>query len=80
MYLLDRCPGSANIRTPTLSIRRCPECGGEVEIFSSDAKVECMRCGFVIYNDTASCIQWCKHATECLGEERYQGLVEKRKV
>jgi ribosomal protein S27AE len=61
MYLLDRCPGSAN-QDPTLSMRRCPECGGEVEIFSNDTKVECVRCGFVIYNDTASCIQWCKHA------------------
>lgn len=78
MYLLDRCPGSANIRTPTLSIRRCPECGSEVEVFSSDTKVVCSGCGFAIYNDLASCVHWCKYAKECLGEEQYQRLVEKR--
>lgn len=74
--MLDRCPGSANIRTPTLSIKKCPECGCDVELFSSDAKVACDNCGFVVYNDISSCIQWCPHARECLGEEQYRKLVE----
>jgi len=25
----DRCPGAANIRTPTLTIRQCPQYGDE---------------------------------------------------
>jgi ribosomal protein S27AE len=76
--MFDHCPGSANIRTPTLSIRKCPECGEEVEVFSSDSKVECGRCGFVIYNDITACVQWCKYAKECVGEETYNKLVGKK--
>lgn len=74
--MFSNCPGSANIRTPTLSIRRCPQCGHEVELFSSDVKVECADCGFVIFQDLASCVQWCKFAKECVGEERYRALVK----
>ncbi len=74
--MLGQCPGSANIRTPTLTIKQCPECGHEVEVFSSDLKVACDHCGFVIYNDLSGCIQWCKHARQCLGEERYDQLVQ----
>lgn len=73
--MYDQCPGSANIRTPTLSIKKCPECGREVEIFSSDIRVACDNCGFVIYNDISGCIQWCKHAKDCLGEKRYNEIV-----
>ena len=45
------CPGAANIRTPTIKIKKCPECSGEVEIFSTDIKIKCSKCGFTIYND-----------------------------
>ena len=75
--MLERCPGSASLRTPTLSVRRCPECGAEVEMFSSDLKVACGGCGFVIYNDITSCVKWCRHAKDCLGEEAYERIVSK---
>ena len=39
--MLDKCPGTANMRTPTLKIKNCPECGEEIEIFSTDMKVNC---------------------------------------
>jgi ribosomal protein S27AE len=74
----DHCPGTANLRTPTLTIKKCPQCGEEVEIFSNDVKVACGNCGFIIYNDITSCIQWCKYAKECVGEEMYRKLVEKK--
>lgn len=73
----DHCPGAANLRTPTLSIRKCPQCGEEVEIFSNDLKVRCPNCGFLIYNDVQSCIQWCKFAKECVGPELYEKFREK---
>jgi ribosomal protein S27AE len=76
--MLDHCPGSANLRTPTLSIKLCPECGEEVELFSNDISVKCSRCGFVVYNDIASCIQWCKYAKECVGEEMYNKLMAQK--
>jgi hypothetical protein len=75
--ILDHCPGSANLKTPTLSIRKCPQCGEEIEIFSNDTSVACSICGFVIYNDALSCIQWCKYARECVGEEMFQRLYKK---
>ena len=73
--MLDDCPGAAQFtRTPTLKIKKCPECGADVEIFSTELKVKCGKCGFTIYNDLGSCIQWCKYAKECVGEEVYNSL------
>ena len=52
----------------------CPECGTEIEIFSNDSTVDCEKCGFTAYNDQQSCIDWCKYARECFGEEVYDKL------
>jgi len=76
--MLDYCPGAANLKTPTLSIRKCPQCGVEVEVFSNDISVKCSGCGFEVYNDIESCIQWCRHAKECVGEEMYRKLMERK--
>ncbi|RJX19595.1 MAG: hypothetical protein C4570_04955 [Ammonifex sp.] len=73
--MLDRCPGGSAIRTPTLAVKKCPQCGSEVEIFSNDVQVTCGRCGLPVYNNLQSCIQWCKHAKLCFGEEEYERLV-----
>lgn len=75
--IFDGCPGAANIRTPILKIKKCPECGEEIEVFSTDIEVKC-KCGFTIYNDIESCIQWCKYAKECVGEELYKKLKDKK--
>jgi len=75
--MFDECPGAANIRTPTLEIKKCPQCGEEVEIFSNEMQVECGNCGLTIYNDLESCVQWCKYAKECVGEELYKKLMKK---
>jgi ribosomal protein S27E len=72
--MMDRCPGSANVRTPTLKIKECPECGKEIEIFSNDKNVVCANCGFILYNDITSCAKWCRYAKECLGDELYRTL------
>jgi ribosomal protein S27AE len=66
------CPGSASLKgTPTLTIKTCPQCGADVELFSIDLKMACDRCGFVVYNNLQSCIQWCRLAEACVGEEMY---------
>jgi predicted RNA-binding Zn-ribbon protein involved in translation (DUF1610 family) len=75
--MLDHCPGAANLRTPTLTIKKCPQCGGEVEVFSTDTSVPCSNCGFVVYNDALSCVQWCRYAKECVGEEMYRTIMER---
>ena len=67
------CPGAKNIReTPTLKVKICPQCGGEIEIFSTDIQVACDVCGFVAFNDIQSCIRWCKYARECVGDAIYE--------
>jgi ribosomal protein S27AE len=78
--MLDHCPGAANLRTPTLAIRKCPRCGEEVELFSNDVSVTCSNCGFVVYNDTISCVQWCRYARECVGEETYNKFMAQVKA
>ena len=52
--------------------KKCPNCGTEIEIFSVDTEAKCENCGFTIYNDTMNCVQWCKYAKLCFGEERYR--------
>jgi hypothetical protein len=41
---------------------------------STDFKANCDKCGFTIYNDVASCVQWCEYARECVGDEVYERL------
>lgn len=63
-------------RTPTIAEKICPQCGSTIEVFSTDTQVACEHCGFVVYNDTLSCVQWCKYAKQCVGEEMYNHTME----
>jgi NADH pyrophosphatase NudC (nudix superfamily) len=75
-----RCPGAEHLRgTPTLKIKICPQCGSEIEIFSTDLQVPCDTCGFIAYNDIQGCIRWCAHAKECVGDEMYEKLLQKHR-
>ena len=60
----------------TLTERVCPNCGNIIELFSVDTEVACDKCGFVAYNDTLSCVQWCKYAKQCVGEEMYAAMMK----
>ena len=66
----------AKPRTPTIIEKVCPQCGHEIELFSIDTKMPCEHCGFVAYNDTLSCVQWCQHAKACVGEEVYEKMMQ----
>ncbi len=66
------CPGAGNIRIAELSIKQCPSCGGEIEIFSNEWQSHCENCGFTVYKELSSCIRWCRFAEVCLGKEVYQ--------
>ena len=63
-------------RTPTIAEKICPQCGSTIEVFSTDTQVACEHCGFVVHNDTLSCVQWCKYAKQCVGEEMYNHMME----
>ena len=62
-----RCPGLSGQRL-TSTVVPCPECGGEVEIFSDESKVPCPRCKAPVYKKAVpTCARWCKAAAECMG-------------
>ena len=71
---MDGCMGKP--RTPTIIEKTCPQCGSEIEMFSIDTEVACEKCGFVAYNDTLSCVQWCQYAKRCVGEEMYEHMMK----
>jgi len=75
--MFDKCPGADSIRTPKLKVKKCPECGGDVEIFSTDLQQQCPTCGHTVFDNVASCVTWCKYAKECVGEELYEHLTKK---
>ena len=66
----------AKPRTPTIHEKICPQCGSVIELFSIDTQVACEKCGFVAYNDTLSCVQWCEHARKCVGDELYEKMMK----
>ena len=74
--MVDQCPGAINIRMPRMEIKDCPKCGEEIEIFSNEASAKCPECGFVIFNDLLSCVEWCEYAKDCVGEETYDRLMK----
>ncbi len=76
--MLDKCPGAIDIRTPTIEIKICPDCGEEIEFFSTDFQRKCPKCGFTVYKDLMSCVEWCKYARECLGDELYEKLIKEK--
>ena len=72
--MLEGCQGKP--RTPTIIEKACPQCGHLIELFSIDAQMPCENCGFVAYNDTLSCVQWCRHARKCVGDEMYEYMMK----
>ena len=71
--VMQGCQGKPEV---SVQERTCPQCGNEIEIFSIDVEATCDNCGFVIYNDSLNCVQWCKYARQCVGDERYEQLMK----
>jgi NADH pyrophosphatase NudC (nudix superfamily) len=79
MSILFRCPGGQGGATPTIQVKRCPQCGGEVELFSTDMKVDCPACGQTVFNNVNSCVDYCQYAEQCLGRDTYLRLRQRNK-
>lgn len=74
-----RCPGQSK-RNIKAVLRLCPNCRYQVEIFSDELRVNCPNCGKEVYQEkTPSCIDWCKAAEQCLGEDAYKKLKKEEK-
>ena len=72
--IMGGCQGKP--KTPTIQEKVCPRCGHVIEMFSIDTQMPCENCGFVAYNDTLSCVQWCQYAKQCVGEEMYEHMMK----
>ena len=70
--MLFKCPGPFGSGTPAIKIKQCPQCGGEVELFSVDVKLDCPSCGQPIFNNINSCAEYCQYAEQCLGTDIYR--------
>ena len=75
VYIMTYTGCQSKSKEITLTERECPNCGNIIELFSVDTEVACDKCGFVAYNDTLSCVQWCKYAKQCVGEEMYEAMM-----
>ena len=60
----------------TIIEKTCPRCGETIELFSIDTSMACEKCGFIAYNDTLTCVQWCQYARQCVGDEMYERMME----
>ena len=69
---MQGCQGKPQI---TVTVKSCPQCGNEIEIFSVDTQAVCENCGFTIYNNKVTCAQWCKYAKQCVGEKMYESMM-----
>jgi predicted RNA-binding Zn-ribbon protein involved in translation (DUF1610 family) len=75
------CPGAKILRQPQPEMFDCPSCGEEVEIWTDEIRGVCSNCGRAVFRDGyMSCLEWCKFAQECVGEEAYDRYLKNRAV
>jgi len=76
------CPGAKQLRQPKTEIFECPNCGEEVEIWSDEIKGNCPNCNTTVTRDgmNISCVEWCKYAKDCLGEDLVNQYMENKAV
>jgi len=75
------CPGAKILRQPQPEMFDCPSCGEEVEIWTDEIRGVCSNCGQAVFREgTMSCLEWCKFAQDCVGEEAYDRYMKNRAV
>lgn len=76
------CPGSKDIRQPQPEYIKCIFCGNEVEMWTDEMKTACPSCKRPVLRQQqgASCLEWCKYAKECVGDQAYDNYMENRAI
>ncbi len=78
--MIYKCPGQDK-RNITTQILKCSKCGYAKEIFSDEVKSKCPECGNISYREVLpTCIDWCKHAKDCVGVEAYAVHVQNKSL
>lgn len=80
--MVFNCPGSQQFKQPKPENIKCPSCGRDVEIWSDEVRVVCPFCKAAVTRQTGaqSCLDWCEHARECVGEKRYANYMRNKKI
>ena len=72
--MIFKCPVQDD-RNIKAEIIICPHCKQKTEIFSDELKRRCPNCKEIIERESLpSCIQWCKAAKDCIGEEKWRQI------
>lgn len=79
--VLDFCPGSQKFRQPQPEIIKCSNCGEEVEIWTDEVQATCSKCKTIVTRESgSSCLDWCKYAKECVGEQTYNKFMQNKAI
>lgn len=73
-----RCPGQdqRNWKPGDIFEVKCSGCGGAIEFFKDEPKLQCKACGQTVSNPKIDlgCAKWCRQAEQCLGSDDGQPL------
>lgn len=79
--MIFNCPGSKQFRQPQPEIINCPYCSKELEIWTDEVKATCPHCKKAIMRqEGASCLDWCRYAKECVGDELYHKYLQNKAI
>ncbi len=77
--LRKKCPGADSFLKPHPEFIECPHCKKEVEIWSDEGEAKCSSCKKTVKRPGfQSCLDWCKFAAECVGEEKYSQYLKEK--
>lgn len=75
------CPGAKLFKQPEPQILKCQFCEGEVEIWTDEVRAVCPDCGnSITRKQLQSCLDWCKFAKECVGENLYNKYLSNKTI
>lgn len=75
------CPGAKILKQPEPQDIKCPFCDYELEIWTDEIKVKCPHCQkIIIRKQTASCLDWCKYAKDCVGDTVYKNYLQNKRI
>lgn len=78
--MYKKCPGADSFMKPHPEFIKCPYCKKEIEMWTDDTEIKCEHCGKIVRRSgLLSCVDWCKYAKECIGEEKYKEYQKKKK-
>jgi len=79
--MIFQCPGAKRFKQPQPESIRCETCGREIEIWSDEVTTKCPGCKQAVTRKSQeSCLDWCRYAKECAGDEVYRRYLRDKTV